>query len=404
MANLFDAVLAAVAGPVTSPKLVGHPCPSHPNRTISLVEREHTATSGLRVRVSVPVCPGDGKPHGFKLEWVEKFLSDLEILKVPGQYELRLAERGVTTVKVPADAPISVPTTIPRGLVEMRAVRAHELVLTKETSAGLDRVRRRIVNARKIFTKRGLDQFTALRQTTIFFGPPGTGKTSAFVDVTEGHVSRRYLGSLRDLVGAHLGDTEKAMRELTNFVVAHRGEAHPPAILLDDGDDFLSARSNDSSAAGQTLNGMKVALLSLLDQAGNVPILITTNRVRSLDGAIHRRIVEHVEFPLPDQETRAKLLGRMLGQTKLDGAWPREVLAELAGEADGLSPAELEHAVVQGVLDLDGGWMTDPVAAVREGIATRRRMGARINASVGAMPDHDAPDHDGGPTSWPGMR
>lgn len=232
------------------------------------------------------------------------------------------------------------------------------------------------------------------------FGPPGTGKTSGFVAVTDELVSLRLLASLRDMVGAHLGDTEKSVRELTNFIAAHAHDEKPPALLLDDGDDFLSGRSNDPSAAGQTLNGMKVAMLSILDHAGNVPVVITTNRVKSLDSAIHRRIVEHVEFPLPDQGARFELLGRLVSLAKLGNTLDSEAIARLAEEAEGLSPAEMEHTVVQAALDLGCGVAVDEVVAVREGILTRKRMGERIHErdklSRAFTRDDELP-------KWPGM-
>ena len=118
-------------------------------------------------------------------------------------------------------------------------------------------------------------------------------------------------------------------------------------MLIDDADDFLSARSQDDSAASQTLNGLKIAIFRLLDSSKYVPIIITTNRITSLDPAIHRRIMYHIEFPIPDYEMRYKFLDYIFNSIKKEITLNinEEDIKIFSKEAEKLSYAEIALAL-----------------------------------------------------------
>jgi SpoVK/Ycf46/Vps4 family AAA+-type ATPase len=148
--------------------------------------------------------------------------------------------------------------------------------------------------------------------------------------------------------------------------------------LLDDADDFCSTRGDDSSAAGQTLNALKVGMLHLMDIAQDVPIVLTTNRLASLDSAIHRRIVEHIEFPLPDEAARTGIISGFFESLGIpETSLTEDELTELVSASHGFSPAELALAVVDGVCEIESGKGILLCDAIQNSIRARNDMRAR---------------------------
>jgi len=291
-----------------------------------------------------PICSGEDKPHGFILPWMDPLKVALDKIALPSDLKIEVRRRPNTSA------------TLPPGTYELKAGTVRKLYLPSATQEAIDRMRRRIEYAPAAYGKHGLAAITDMRLNAIFFGPPGTGKSSAFLDVTEGLIEQRLSVSLRGLVGGHLGDTERNLLELTNFVAQHARRPGRIALLLDDADDFCGARGDDNSAAGQTLNALKIGMLHLMDIAGNVPIILTTNRISSLDSAIHRRIVEHIEFPLPDGAARMSIISGFLETLHWSGdSLTAAELADIASASDGFSPAELALAVVDGLCEIESG-------------------------------------------------
>jgi SpoVK/Ycf46/Vps4 family AAA+-type ATPase len=251
----------------------------------------------------------------------------------------------------------------------------------------LERIRRRIAHGPAAYERHKLGALTELRLNAIFFGPPGTGKTSAFLTVTQGIVERRVSVSLRGLVGSHLGDTEANLQELSAFFARYANEPGRLAVLLDDADDFLSARGNDDSAAGQTLNALKVGMLKLLDSAQAVTVVLTTNRLKALDSAIHRRIVDHVEFPLPDEPSRRAMIKGFLQAILNPPTLPTaDDEALMAKQSEGLSPAEIVLAVVDAVIVMSqrpNGRFADVILS---GLRWRNQMKSKWEACPNATP------------------
>lgn len=307
-------------------------------------------------------------------------------LKIPFLTRVRVA---LEQAGLPSDSEVlvrqraSAETELPPGMMTLDSEPERELILPEKTQESLERLRRRISFAAEAFERHGLNRVTSLRLHALFYGPPGTGKTSGFRFVTEKLATERYVISLRSLVGSHLGDTEKNLQNLTEFVHARSGMPGHLALLIDDADDFCGARGDDNSAAGQTLNGLKVGLLRLLDTAQQVPIFLTTNRVRSLDKAIHRRIVEHVAFPLPDEDTRVKVLTSFLSRLKdLDEGLSTDSIRIVARDTEGFSHAELAQVVVDGVCErASGGGLLRGMLNSAQSRLTAGRLDAKSNVA-----------------------
>jgi AAA+ superfamily predicted ATPase len=283
------------------------------------------------------IC-GTDPPHGLSSSLIEELIRKLNTVNIPPEITISVERKQIDL-------------HLPPGVQELPHQTERSLYLPESTKDGIESLRHRLSYAPNVFKRYGLKKITDLRLNAIFFGPPGTGKTSAFSNIAHGIIQRCFSISLRGLVGAHLGDTEKNVNELTLFVKAHAQKPGSIALLIDDADDFLSARGNDTSAAGQTLNSLKIGMLNLLDTANTVPIILTTNRLSVLDPAIHRRIVQHIEFPLPDKELRLQIINGFIRTLKnVPLTLSRPEIDLLARESEKLAPAEMALSFVDTVI------------------------------------------------------
>jgi hypothetical protein len=336
-------------------------CPRHPTAPIEWIDNRQMI-DGHAVVLPRAVCTGGDRPHGLKLPWQSEFLSRLRGLDLPQDFEVAVRPARA------ADAPAS-----PAGITELPSAKVPELVLAAKTRGELEAYERRIRHGARVHRDYGIDRVVMNRATAAFYGPPGTGKTSSFGWVTRSFGSR-WRVSLQRLLRPHLGETEKCLAELAEFLVALAKRPGGAAVLLDDADDVLGARGGDSSAAGKAHNGLIVGMLDLLDRAEGLVVCVTTNRLSSLDPALLRRVSNPIEFPLPDLELRRTLLEAALRSTTLRERWPidAEGLLSVARRSEGLAQADITEALFESAINLDAGVATNLADALDAALVHRR--------------------------------
>lgn len=323
-----------------SPSYNSIKCPKHKNAKIIWSEREYKLLNNNTLIIPYPIC--EIGEHGLWPNWLKQLKDTLSTLPLPPETDIIVHRKS------------SKKTIYPKYITELESQIKRHLILPNSTKILLKRARWLIKNSQRIYNNEKLLKIAEPKLNFIFYGPPGTGKTSAFLDLTDNLIQKKLEVSLRSLVGSHLGDTEKNVKELTDFVKSVSNQPTKYALLIDDADDFLSARSQDDSAASQTLNGLKIAIFRLLDSSKYVPIIITTNRITSLDPAIHRRIMYHIEFPIPDYEMRYKFLDYIFNSIKKEITLNinEEDIKIFSKEAEKLSYAEIALALVEGIAEL----------------------------------------------------
>lgn len=125
-------------------------------------------------------------------------------------------------------------------------------------------------------------------------GPPGVGKTLTAEAVAE--MARQPLYTLSS---GELGDTStKVQNSLTN--VFELSETWNAVVLLDEADIFLSRRTDDDFSR----NAVTSIFLRHLEYYSGI-LLLTTNRLTSIDEAFHSRI--HFTFKYQNLGTAARL-------------------------------------------------------------------------------------------------
>lgn len=137
--------------------------------------------------------------------------------------------------------------------------------------------------------------------TVLFAGDSGTGKTMS-AEVVAGSLGLdMYVIDLSSVVDKYIGETEKNLDRI--FVEAERVNG---VLLFDEADAIFGKRSEVRDARDRYANVEVAYLLQRMEQFEGVAIL-TTNLRANVDEAFLRRIDVLVEFPVPDQQSRAHL-------------------------------------------------------------------------------------------------
>ena len=143
----------------------------------------------------------------------------------------------------------------------------------------------------------------------LMFGPPGTGKTM-LARAVAARVNATFLklaGS--QLVQSFIGDGAKMIRDA--FALAR--EKAPTIIFIDEIDAVGLKRSGGDGHGGTEVQRTMLELLNQLDgfsSTDDVKVIAATNRADVLDPALLRsgRLDRKIEFPMPNEEGRAKIL------------------------------------------------------------------------------------------------
>ncbi|KAG0167568.1 TATA-box-binding protein 1 [Apophysomyces sp. BC1034] len=143
----------------------------------------------------------------------------------------------------------------------------------------------------------------------LMYGPPGTGKT-LLARACAAQSSSTYLKLAGpQLVQMFIGDGAKLVRDAFNLA-----KEKSPAIIFIDEIDAIGTKRFDSEKSGD--REVQRTMLELLNQLDgfssdeNIKVIAATNRIDILDPALLRsgRLDRKIEFPLPNEEARARIL------------------------------------------------------------------------------------------------
>jgi hypothetical protein len=132
----------------------------------------------------------------------------------------------------------------------------------------------------------------------LFSGPSGTGKTLAARLLASALHVDLYRLDLSTVVNKYIGETEKNLSRLLA-----RAEELDVALVLDEGDALLTARTDVQTAHDRYANLETNYLLQRLETFEGV-LVVTTNAADRIDPAFQRRMDVVIEFRAPDTAER----------------------------------------------------------------------------------------------------
>ena len=213
-----------------------------------------------------------------------------------------------------------------------------DVILSKITRNELEESLAKIQFHKIIYEDWGFGEVDKLGRSSIlnFYGHPGTGKTLT---------AEAFAGQL-DLPIIQLGIAEiesKLMGETSKNIQQAFTDAQKQGAILffDEADTLLGKRlSSVTQGVDNEVNAMRSTMLIELEKFDGI-VIFATNFAKNYDEAFRSRITYHVEFTLPDYDTRIKLWSRMLVE-KIPLFQNRDELLELcASESDGFSGREI---------------------------------------------------------------
>jgi ATP-dependent 26S proteasome regulatory subunit len=208
------------------------------------------------------------------------------------------------------------------------------------------------------------------------YGPPGTGKSFAAEAIAD-HLQRSIIRvDYAQIESRFVGDTPK------NIVMAFQAARdHNAVLFFDEADSVLSRRAtNITQAADYGVNVSRSTLLLQLDSFEGV-VLFATNLASNYDPAFVRRILAHVYFPLPDEESLVRLWRFHLpAQMPLQGDVTPEMLAS---RSLGLSGGEVLNTVIlAAAAAVESGAESVGLTHFEEALAQIRRSKQEVGRSL----------------------
>ncbi len=182
-----------------------------------------------------------------------------------------------------------------------------ELVLSDEATQVLRQIIATARNRSKVYSewKMGGNSRRGLGITTMFFGPPGTGKTTAAEIIARELGLDLYRVDLSQISDKYIGETEKKLKK-----VFDEAEVSGAQLLFDEADSLIGKRSDVKDSKDRYANQSVSYLLQRMEAYSGLAIL-TTNLPNAIDSAFMRRIRFSVRFEYPTMEQRFEIWKRM---------------------------------------------------------------------------------------------
>lgn len=274
-------------------------------------------------------------------------------------------------------------------LVERSGLTWADLVVPAELQARLRR-NLRAVERRDVLRSWGLDEVPGFAGrvgvSLNLTGPSGTGKSLA-ARVVAAELRRPLLVvDYAQLESKYVGDTSKHVAAV--FAAARE---HGGVLFFDEADSVLGRRTATLQQSYDTALNITRSVLLMELQAFDGLVLFASNLPGNYDPAFRRRILDHIEFPMPDAAARAAILAahtpvRLPGRSRLD-------FGTLGAAGGSLSGGELATVAYQACLRTLDRWpdaavrQADFVAALDAARAAQRLIPDRSVGAAGAAVD-----------------
>ncbi len=221
----------------------------------------------------------------------------------------------------------------------LESVAREEVILPESTLLAVERNVLRFAEQRSALRALGLSTQKGL----LFHGAPGTGKT---------HCIRYLAGRLQGHTTLLI--TAEEMGALPEYMALAR-LLQPALVVIEDADLIARDRGARDSACDEVMLNRLLNELDGLRERADVFFILTTNRPETLEPALASRpgrIDQTIEFPLPDEALRRRLVALYARTLSLSIS----LINDLALRTDGASPAfikEFMRRIAQHHLDAE---------------------------------------------------
>ncbi|KAH1163593.1 hypothetical protein GYH30_001894 [Glycine max] len=147
----------------------------------------------------------------------------------------------------------------------------------------------------------------------LFYGSPGTGKTMVAREIAKRSGLDYAMMTGGDV--APLG--AQAVTKIHDIFDWSKKSRKGLLLFIDEADAFLCERNSSHMSEAQR-SALNALLFRTGDQSRDIVLVLATNRPGDLDSAVTDRIDEVIEFPLPGEEERLKLLKLYLNKYLCD--------------------------------------------------------------------------------------
>ena len=217
---------------------------------------------------------------------------------------------------------------------ESKGIKVHKLQTVERSQVILPQKTLDLLDRNVIQFVKQREQLARFQQATkkglLFYGPPGTGKTH-----TIHYLARALQGHTTLLITAEqvglLGEYMTLARLL-----------QPSTVVLEDADLIARERTDMGSTCEEVLLNKLLNEMDGLKEGADILFILTTNRPESLERALASRpgrIDQAIEFPLPDEEGREKLVQLYSAGVEVSP----EVVAEVVKRTDRVSAAFIKE-------------------------------------------------------------
>ena len=161
-----------------------------------------------------------------------------------------------------------------------------------------------VVLRKDLFEKWGLNEHfeKGITNSILIYGPPGTGKTMVSESIAAVLGKNLMVISSASIQSNIPGQSERNMTD--SFKKATKEEA---VILFDECDSLFYNRDSVGAILSAEINHF----LTEIERFDGV-VLLTTNRLHKLDGALQRRVIAKIELGLPDAKTREEIWKKLI--------------------------------------------------------------------------------------------
>ncbi|MDB6072755.1 MAG: cell division protein FtsH [Verrucomicrobiaceae bacterium] len=187
---------------------------------------------------------------------------------------------------------------------KLRSVSREQVILPEKTLQLLERNVTEFIEQRERLHKLGM----SVKKGLLFYGPPGTGKTH-----TIHYLASQLPEHTTLLITAEQVGLMDEYMQLARFL-------QPAMVVIEDVDLIARSRTSINNPCAESMLNKLLNEMDGLREEAALLFVLTTNRPQDLEEALASRpgrVDQAIEFPLPDEDGRRKLLKLYAGKLKI---------------------------------------------------------------------------------------